>query len=380
MKPMEILKIVPYAQACTQDASFVPNQQQLMSAAGDFLCPLPAYPIPELARPLFFHEGKRPTEALNYSYPARYLHELPSARLLTSMYAVITHNHLLISDSYHHSERLEQTGEFKTRHMQIQSDNGGTEKLNFALHQANQAKGPPQKLAGASYLPFYYWHHNYHHWLLECLPLLLAYAEDHDPAHMRLLLPPDLNAFQKSALDVLEIPESARFPYPAQGLLCETLCVPDLGKFSAPQLNHTRSYLWQKLGLTPQPTRKLYVSRQHASGRRVLNEAELLPLLQAEGFEILYLEKLSFVEQIQHFSEAAVIMGPHGAGLTNLLFAAKQTQIIELLPNDAINHCFWIMASALEQRYTYLTGNVKNAQRDFMVSATQLQDLLHLLQ
>ena len=107
------------------------------------------------------------------------------------------------------------------------------------------------------------------------------------------------------------------------------------------------------------------------------NEAELLPLLHAEGFEILHLEHLSFTEQIRAFSEAAVIMGPHGAGLTNLLFATKQARVIELLPDDSINHCFWMMASALEQRYTYLTGEVKNAQRDFKISPVQLQHLLH---
>jgi capsular polysaccharide biosynthesis protein len=374
---MELLQIVTYHEACTQDASFVSNQQQLLSPEGRFLCPLPEYPIPELARPLFFHEGKNPTEALTYTYPARYLRQLPSARMVTSMYAVITHNHLLISDSYHHSERLEQTGVFKTRHMQVQSSSTTVEKITFALYQE---KGSPQKLNGMSYLPFYYWHHNYHHWLLECLPLLLEYVEHHDPAHMKLLLPQEeLNTFQKSALHLLEIPESALCPHPAEGLLCETLYVPDLGKFSAPQLKHTREYLLQKLQLTPQPTRKLYVSRQDATCRRVINEAELRPLLHAEGFEILYLENLSFTEQIQSFSEAAVIMGPHGAGLTNLLFAGKHTQIIELLPDDSINHCFWIMASALEQRYTYLTGSVQNVQRDFTVSPAALQQLLQVL-
>lgn len=370
---MELLKIVTYEEACTQDASFLPNQQQLLSEAGHFLCPLPEYPIPELARPLFFHDGKRPMEAVSYAYPARYLHQLPSARMVTSMYAVITSNHLLISDSYRHSERLEQTGEFKTRHMKVQSLRGAVETINFALYQAN---GSPQKLKGMSYLPFYYWHHNYHHWLLECLPLFLEYVENHDPSQMRLLLPQGLNAFQKSSLNLLGIPESALYPHPVQGLLCEALYVPDLGQFSALQFQHTRKYLLQKLQLTPQPKRKLYVSRQDASCRRVLNEAELLPLLQANGFEVLSLENMTFVEQIQCFSDAAVIMGPHGAGLTNLLFAAKQTRIIELLPDDSINHCFWIMASALEQRYTYLTGPVKNEQRDFIVSPTQLQQLL----
>lgn len=371
---MELLQIMTYDEACTRDLAFVPNQQRVLSPAGHFLCPLPEYPVPELARASFFHEGRNPTQALNYTYPARYLHQLPSARLVTSMYAVVTHNGLLISDSYHHSERLEQTGEFKTRHMQVQSSPTTNQTVNFALYQPRRV---PQKLKGIAYLPFYYWHHNYHHWLLECLPLLIEYVTHHDPTQVKLLLPQHLSAFQQSALDLCDIPPAARLPFPDQGLCLETLYVPDLGKFSALQLQCTREYLLNKLGLNPQPMRKLYVSRQHATGRRVCNEAELLPLLHAEGFEILHLEHLSFTEQIRAFSEAAVIMGPHGAGLTNLLFATKQARVIELLPDDSINHCFWMMASALEQRYTYLTGEVKNAQRDFKISPVQLQHLLH---
>lgn len=349
------------------------NQQRLLSPAGHFLCPLPECPVPELARPSFFHEGRNPTQALNYTYPARYLHQLPSACLVTSMYAVVTHNGLLISDSYHHRERLEQTEEFQIRHMKIQSSPTAVQTANFALYQP---RAIPQKLEGISYLPFYYWHHNYHHWLLECLPLLIEYVTHHDPERVKLLLPQRLNTFQQSALDLCNIPLAVRLPFPDEGLCLETLYVPDLGKFSAPQFQRTREYLLNKLGLSPQPKRKLYISRQHAMGRRVCNEAELLPLLYREGFEVLHLEHLSFAEQVRTFSEAAVIMGPHGAGLTNLLFAAKHTRIIELLPNDAINHCFWIMASAREQRYTYLTGEVKNAQRDFTVSPVQLQHLL----
>lgn len=371
---MELLQIMTYDEACTQDSSFLGNQQRLLSPAGHFLCPLPEYPVPELARPSFFHEGRNPIQALNYPYPARYLHQLPSARLVTSMYAVVPHNGVLISDSYHHRGRLEQTGEFQIRHMQIQSSPTTTQTVNFALYQP---RATPKRLEGISYLPFYYWHHNYHHWLLECLPLLIEYVTRHDPAQVKLLLPQHLNAFQASALDLCDIPSAVRLSFPDEGLCLETLYVPDLGKFSAPQLQSTREYLLNKLGLSPQPKRKLYISRQHATGRRVCNEAELLPLLQAEGFEVLHLEHLSFAEQIRIFSEAAVIMGPHGAGLTNLLFAAKGIRVIELLPEDSINHCFWIMASAREQRYTYVTGEVKNAQRDFKISLESLQRLIH---
>lgn len=51
---MKLLQITTYDEACTQDFSFMGNQQRLLSPAGHFLCPLPECPVPELARPSFF--------------------------------------------------------------------------------------------------------------------------------------------------------------------------------------------------------------------------------------------------------------------------------------------------------------------------------------
>ena len=56
--------------------------------------------------------------------------------------------------------------------------------------------------------------------------------------------------------------------------------------------------------------------------RRVENEAELLAALEPLGFEAIDPGALSPAEQVRAFAEAECIVGPHGAGLTNLAFAS----------------------------------------------------------
>jgi capsular polysaccharide biosynthesis protein len=107
------------------------------------------------------------------------------------------------------------------------------------------------------------------------------------------------------------------------------------------------------------PHRRLYVSRgavRHT--RRVENEAELVAALQPMGFEVIDPGALSPADQVRAFAEAEYIVGPHGAGLTNLAFAPPGAAVVELFAPDYVNECFWALASTVEGlRYRYLVGD-----------------------
>jgi capsular polysaccharide biosynthesis protein len=107
------------------------------------------------------------------------------------------------------------------------------------------------------------------------------------------------------------------------------------------------------------PHRRLYVSRgDKKRTRRVDNEAELLAALEPLGFEAVDPGVLAPAEQVRAFAEAEYIVGPHGAGLTNLAFAAPGAAVIELFARDYVNECFWALACAVEGlRYRYLVGD-----------------------
>lgn len=48
------------------------------------------------------------------------------------------------------------------------------------------------------------------------------------------------------------------------------------------------------------------------------------------GFETVYAEDLSFDEQRNLFFETKILVTPHGAGLTNVLFMQPGTKVLEL--------------------------------------------------
>jgi len=75
---------------------------------------------------------------------------------------------------------------------------------------------------------------------------------------------------------------------------------------------------------------KLYLSRRHASGRRISNEADVEELLHEWGFTTVLPEQSSFMSQVETFSAATHIVAPHGAGLTNALFAKPGSKVLEI--------------------------------------------------
>jgi hypothetical protein len=99
-------------------------------------------------------------------------------------------------------------------------------------------------------------------------------------------------------------------------------------------------------------SRRIYVSRQKARrGRKIVNYEEALDVLERYDFEPHVLEDYSFEEQVRLFAEAEVVMGPHGAGLLNCIFADSPT-VMELFPDSVIKPHFYYLAEifGLEHR------------------------------
>jgi capsular polysaccharide biosynthesis protein len=54
--------------------------------------------------------------------------------------------------------------------------------------------------------------------------------------------------------------------------------------------------------------------------------------LAALGFESVLTERLSVHEQVEMFSQASVLVAPHGAGLANMVFARPGLTVLEIQP------------------------------------------------
>jgi len=98
---------------------------------------------------------------------------------------------------------------------------------------------------------------------------------------------------------------------------------------------------------------KVYVSRQGVT-RSFDNEAEIASFLRESGFQVCAPEKLSFEAQIELFRNAAVIVAPHGAGLSNLLWCRPGTRVLEIFSARHFNDCYARLSSQLKLPYAPL--------------------------
>ena len=80
------------------------------------------------------------------------------------------------------------------------------------------------------------------------------------------------------------------------------------------------------------PPRRIYLSRVGYS-RGIVDEAEVFDeFLKSAGFSVVDPAKLTVGEQMKSFREAEVIIGPHGAAFTNLVYCGPNAKALEIIP------------------------------------------------
>jgi len=89
--------------------------------------------------------------------------------------------------------------------------------------------------------------------------------------------------------------------------------------------------------LPSKPWRRLYISRKN--GRIMENETDLLEGLISRDFEVIQLENFPVSDQIRLFQEATIIVGPHGAGHANIMWAPQTARLVEVF------HPYWMHPS-----------------------------------
>lgn len=101
---------------------------------------------------------------------------------------------------------------------------------------------------------------------------------------------------------------------------------------------------------------RIYISRTLSSARVIANAEELLPGLLEMGFQICRLESMTFEEQVRLFRNAEVVVGPHGAGFTNLIFSKPGTRVVEIMAKGYERRCYWTLCEELGHDYQFFLG------------------------
>ncbi|MGE5094283.1 MAG: glycosyltransferase family 61 protein [Betaproteobacteria bacterium] len=80
---------------------------------------------------------------------------------------------------------------------------------------------------------------------------------------------------------------------------------------------------------------RLFVLRNGAATRRLLNQEAVAAMLASRfGFETVDPAAMTLDEQVRAFRDAEAIVGPHGAGLTNMIFAARPAVLVEFFHSE----------------------------------------------
>ena len=124
--------------------------------------------------------------------------------------------------------------------------------------------------------------------------------------------------------------------------------------------------------------RRIYVSRMLAS-RKMINEKVLTDYLAANGFDVFCLEKISHKSQIELFSEASIVIGSHGANLTNIIFSPQKTFVIDIIPRNFCSSIFAWTSHILGHDYHYVLTGRSFANSYFRIDRNAINRIKYLV-
>lgn len=206
---------------------------------------------------------------------------------------------------------------------------------------------------------------NYYHWMNDVLPRLAVLENSGYPLDSidHFVLGELQHEFQIESLRALNIDTDRLHFYESNNYVCASNVL--LATYGANSLGKSQGrwnpeFLNQVFAPARKaaPSLRLYVSRGRTGARGIVNEAELIDFLSLSGFQVVIAENMTIRQQASLFSIASVVLGPHGAGLSNIAFCQPGTRVIELFSSH-IAPCFWSISEVMElEHYVHFCGEV----------------------
>jgi hypothetical protein len=220
---------------------------------------------------------------------------------------------------------------------------------------------------------------NYFHWLSEVLPRLeLARRAGFGEADAYLV---DKHCcFQRQTLAALGVPAD-KIIEPHNGLLIEAdeLIIPSFARANA------RRRLGAMLRNSLDPPcrsgpvangRRIFISRRRARKRFLENERQVGEFLAGQGFETHCLETYPLDKQIRLMSEAAMVVGVHGAGLASILVCQPGLQVTEILQVGYQRLCYPTLSAELKHRHRLVFAQPGRQRGSLRVSLPTLDEAI----
>jgi capsular polysaccharide biosynthesis protein len=196
---------------------------------------------------------------------------------------------------------------------------------------------------------------NYGHYLLDCLPRLelfkraggdLAAVE-----HFFIPKPPSRSA--QRLVEAMSIPPTkCVWAEDSSWVTADMLVATSFPGLKRNYPNWLPASLQQYSTSLPPSGTRVYIPRTGV--RKAINEDELIAVAAEFGFEVYDYERCA--DEPSFFSSVSAVVGPHGAGMTNLAFCRPGTKVLELIPSDHVHPYFYTLAESAKLDYHCLMG------------------------
>jgi len=147
-------------------------------------------------------------------------------------------------------------------------------------------------------------------------------------------------------------------------------------------------WLRHKFGQRSNANKKIFISRDDAPARKLINAEEVFMALQ--GWETVTLSGMGIKQQIELFSAARHVISTHGAGLTNLIWCQTGTKVIEISQTELLEKKVYPVLShhlglshhvILAKKISIHGDKIKGVKRkkDFNNLSIKISDIINLL-
>ena len=196
---------------------------------------------------------------------------------------------------------------------------------------------------------------NYYHWITDVLPKIIWAKKNKVFKNYKLVIPEFSNKFQiqtikKITKNYILIDKFTTFEINKLKYLSEFHVSGSPRKIF---LNETKKIFINKKK-SENEYRKIYISRLNTKRRRLKNEKNFTDLLIQKKFKIIETDKLSFQQQVNIFNNCSTLVSLHGAGLTNLIWLKKNSNIIEIRDKKDITlNPYFVLSQQMGHNYYY---------------------------
>ncbi|MGU3341866.1 glycosyltransferase family 61 protein [Methylobacterium mesophilicum] len=195
---------------------------------------------------------------------------------------------------------------------------------------------------------------NYGHWFCEFVPRMLCYNDHRSPDGIPLCIDDHMPGSHEEILRLLDArnrPVIKLPPKPVEFGLLGIAPVPAFFPFDMKPGRPFYDTVWpadifaavrerildrarERGILSDRTDRRLFISRKAFTQRALLNEEEIAERLRPLGFEVIYPETMSFLEQVDAFHSAALVVGSSSSALSNALFCRPGCRILGLIHEE----------------------------------------------